>query len=203
MAESGAAQSAPDAGGPAEREPVVHEPGLRGPVQRVVLTGFMGAGKTTVGRMLAADLRWTFLDLDDEISADAGLSVPQIFAAHGEAYFRALETQALQRVLGRDGLVLALGGGALESDAAAVAIETTPATAVVFLQAPFSELLERCERHGGAGRRPLLKDVAEAQARYDRRLPRYAAAHLTVDTSANSAREAVRIIQKSLSLSQR
>src|ERR1700749_3713805 len=82
---------------------------------RIVLTGFMGSGKSTVGPLLAAELGWAFLDLDTEIERRTGLTVPQIFAEQGEAAFRKEETAALAAVLGRTRTVIALGGGAPET----------------------------------------------------------------------------------------
>ncbi len=112
--------------------------------RRLVLTGFMGAGKTTAGRLLAARLGWEFLDLDNLIEVRAGMTVPAIFAAHGEAHFRRLESQALAAALGRNHIVLALGGGAPEVLTNRLLIEQTPGTAAVFLDAPFSVLFDRC-----------------------------------------------------------
>src|SRR6201996_7907524 len=90
--------------------------------RRIVLTGFMGAGKSTVGRILAARLRWPFLDLDSLITAEHGRTVAQIFADHGEEHFRRLEFEAIARVLdpGHEyqNAVIALGGGAIETEAA-------------------------------------------------------------------------------------
>lgn len=112
--------------------------------RRLVLTGFMGAGKTTVGRLLAARLGWDFLDLDALIEARAGTTVPAIFSAHGEAHFRRLESQALASALGRNHIVLGLGGGAPEVLTNRLLLEQTPGTATVFLDAPFSVLFDRC-----------------------------------------------------------
>src|SRR5216683_8114311 len=82
----------------------------------VCLTGFMGSGKSTVGRILAAQLAWHFADLDAEIERESGLSVSQIFSQKGEAVFREIEHECLARILGSASerntrLVLALGGG--------------------------------------------------------------------------------------------
>ncbi len=92
---------------------------LTGPVPEcrvICLTGFMGSGKSTVGRLLAAQLAWHFVDLDADIERHAGLSISQIFEQRGEAVFRDIEHGCLARILGsaseRDTrLVLALGGG--------------------------------------------------------------------------------------------
>ena len=82
--------------------PTRHQSALPATLRRLVLTGFMGAGKTTVGRLLAQRLGWDFLDLDAHIERRAGLSVPAIFAAHGEAHFRRLESTALVSALGSE-----------------------------------------------------------------------------------------------------
>src|SRR5271168_5003399 len=82
----------------------------------VCLTGFMGSGKSTVGRLLAAQLAWRFADLDNEIERDSGLSISQIFAQKGESVFREIEHECLDRALGSASarntrMVLSLGGG--------------------------------------------------------------------------------------------
>ena len=79
----------------------------------MVLTGFMGAGKTATGRALAALLGWDFVDLDDELERSATKPIPAIFAEDGEERFRDLESQELARVLRRDRIVVATGGGVL------------------------------------------------------------------------------------------
>ncbi|HKO20529.1 MAG TPA: shikimate kinase [Acidobacteriaceae bacterium] len=174
-------------------------------LERLVLTGFMGAGKSTVGRMLAERLGWEFLDLDALIETRSGLTVPQIFANHGEAQFRQLESQALASALGRRNIVLALGGGAPEVLTNRLLIEQTPATATVFLDAPFSTLFDRCMLQalnvpaaGPSGNsepaslRPLLADPAAAETRFLSRRPVYRRlARLIVDTSALTTQETV------------
>ncbi len=164
-------------------------------LRRIVLTGFMGAGKTTVGRLLAARLNWDFLDLDAYIESRAGLSVPSIFSAHGEAHFRQLESAALASALGRNRLVLALGGGAPEVLTNRLLLEQTPATSTVFLDAPFSALFDRCMMQAlnpGTTGRPVLADPAAAEARFLARHPIYLRlAHLTLDTAALTPDETV------------
>ena len=87
----------------------------RKPVERIVLTGFMGSGKSTVGRRLAQRLGWRFVDLDSLIEQRDGRAVSRIFADSGEPAFRAMETDALTSSLRESRLVVALGGGALET----------------------------------------------------------------------------------------
>ena len=79
----------------------------------ICLVGFMGAGKSTVGKRLARDLGLRFVDLDHEIELEAGSSIPLLFEAEGEAAFRARESAALQRFCEQQGLVLATGGGCI------------------------------------------------------------------------------------------
>jgi shikimate kinase len=164
-------------------------------LRRIVFTGFMGAGKTTVGRLLAARLGWEFLDLDACIESRTGLAVPTIFATHGEAHFRLLESQALAASLGRSNVVLALGGGAPEVLTNRLLIEQTPATATIFLDAPFATLYDRCMMQAlnpGTTDRPNLADPAAAQSRFLAREPIYRRlAHHTVATASLTTEEAV------------
>ena len=168
-------------------------------VDRIVLTGFMGSGKTSVGRVLAERLGWRFLDLDAEIERRDGRTVPEIFAASGEAHFRKQETAALAGLLGQRRVVVALGGGAPEELGNRLLMEQTPRTAVVYLAAPLETLLDRCERDdartGSAGR-PLL---AQAEQRFAARRHLYEriAGH-QVETSARSVEEAADAILEAL-----
>jgi len=167
-------------------------------LRRIVLTGVMGAGKTTVGRLLADRLGWEFLDLDAYIESRTGIAVPAIFAAHGEPHFRQIESQALASALGRSRIVLALGGGTPEILANRLLLEQTPATATVFLDAPFSTLLERCtaqtpDAPATPGQvRPLLADPAAAEARFRTRQPIYRRlARHTIDTASLTTEQTV------------
>jgi shikimate kinase len=161
----------------------------------------MGAGKSTVGRMLAARLRWPFLDVDSLITAEHGLTVAQIFAHDGEEHFRRLEAEATARVLDPaheyEQAVVALGGGAIETGAVRQLLFdealSVPAMVTIFLSAPLPELLARCHvdpnatpdenARGGAPLRPLLTAPEPPEARLARRLPHYRQAHLTLDTA--------------------
>jgi shikimate kinase len=169
-------------------------------VDRVVLTGFMGSGKTTVGRALAERLGWRFLDLDAEIERRDGRTVPQVFAESGEAHFRHLETAALAALLGQSRVVLALGGGAPEELGNRLLLEQTPRTAVVYLAAPLETLLARCEQDdalAGAAGRPLL---AEAEQRFAARRHLYERiARHHVETSACGVEQVADAILETLS----
>jgi shikimate kinase len=155
----------------------------------------MGAGKTTVGHMLADRLGWEFLDLDAYIESRTGVAVPSIFAEHGERHFRKLESQALVSALGLNHVVLALGGGTPEILTNRLLLEQTPATATVFLDAPFSVLLDRCMLQAldpEASGRPNLADPAAAEARFLARQPLYRRlAHHTIETASLSTEQTV------------
>jgi shikimate kinase len=173
--------------GPAGPPP--HPEGALPRPRRIVLTGFMGAGKSTVGRLLASRLGWPFRDIDATLTAEHRLTIPEIFARHGEDHFRALEAAVIARTLEEDSLVVALGGGAIETPAVrslvfADAADPITHTLTIYLEAPLPELLARCSRHGDE--RPLLAAPEAPEARLARRLPYYQRAHLTVRTSGST-----------------
>lgn len=121
---------------------------------RVFLTGFMAAGKSCVGRRLAAVLGWQFVDLDRLVTQEAEKTVHEIFASHGEAGFRARESAALRRALGFDRAVIACGGGVLESNDNC-RILRDDAGAVVWLDASLEEIGRRLGTAAGRSR-PLV-----------------------------------------------
>ena len=155
--------------------------------KRVVLAGFMGSGKSTVGRLLAERLAWRFADLDDAVASQKGLSVPEIFAQCGEPAFRTAEAEALADLLKQENVVIALGGGAPATPVVQRLLAETSQSVIVQLHADFDILEERCRRQAqepGATARPLLRDTVGARFRYQQRAPLYAAlAHHTVDVS--------------------
>ena len=141
----------------------------------IAVVGFAGAGKTTVGRLLASRLAVPFLDSDHVIEARAGRPVPEIFAADGEPAFRALEQEVIADLLGGPDAVLALGGGAAE---AAPTRKLLTAVPVAYLRVSYAEALARA---GQGGNRPLLARPGLAGV-YERRLATYAeVATLIVD----------------------
>ncbi|WP_305794657.1 shikimate kinase, partial [Granulicella sp. L60] len=95
-------------------------------LKRLVLTGFMGAGKSTIGHLLAARLHWNFLDLDAHLESRTNATIPQLFELHGEARFRRLESTALASALALSNTVLALGGGTPEDLTNRLLLEQTP-----------------------------------------------------------------------------
>jgi 3-dehydroquinate synthase len=152
-------------------------------VNNVVLVGFMGSGKTTVGRELAARLGRPFVDLDDEVAADAGRPVREIFADEGEAGFRQRETRVLEQVLAKDDAVIAAGGGAPMRDENWQQIRS--GNTVVALMVEPAEVLRRLN---GSKERPLLEpDPPSAVASLlPQRLPRYLAADLVLPTDGHA-----------------
>jgi shikimate kinase len=169
-------------------KPKTRIPAAPAGIDRIVLTGFMGSGKTVAGSLLADRLGWRFLDLDHEIEARHHRTVPQIFAESGEAHFRRLESATLASLLGRRHVVIALGGGAPEELGNRLLLEQTPHTAVVYLSAPFETLVARCLQQAAdptATARPNLADLTAAERRFHLRRTLYEriAAH-TLDTSA-------------------
>jgi shikimate kinase len=173
-------------------------------VSRFVLTGFMGSGKTTVGGLLAKRLSWNFLDLDQEIERRAGRSVSKIFAEDGEPGFRRLESLALVSALGRQRVVLALGGGTPEELRNKLLLEQTPRTVVIHLAAPFKILVERCSKEDGFASRPVLVDLEKAEKRFHARHQTYQRlAKHTINTSEIDAAAAVDAILDNLLASEK
>jgi shikimate kinase len=166
-------------------------------ISRLILTGFMGAGKSTVGAILARDLGWKFIDLDHVIEAASQSTVAEIFRNHGEAEFRRREREALRQVTDGDEVVLALGGGVIEDESARSLLLGSPGNCLVFLHAEFEELLARCTAEGKT--RPLLAAPEALAARLARRLPYYRTSHVTIATNGLTAREVANQVLASVS----
>ncbi len=167
----------------------------------IVLIGFMGSGKNTVGQELARRLSWDLLDLDARIESRESQSIPEIFNQKGEPYFRAAETAALRDLLAsltRD-TVIALGGGAFAQEPNRTLLGPWPS---VFLDAPIEELWQRCLDHESAdgAERPLRGDRDHFARLYSDRLPFYRQATLTVDTSGKPAAAICQEIERGLQL---
>ena len=158
-------------------------------VCRVVLIGFMGAGKSTVGRLLAPLLGWRFVDADAVLAEQAGASIAELFRRHGEPWFRRQEAAAIAQALGEEHLVLALGGGAVEDAGTRALLTAMPSTLVVYLEAPLSVALARCASELGAAQRPLLEDAALLESRFHARIPIYPSAHFTLQTQDRTPAE--------------
>jgi len=146
---------------------------------RIVLTGFMGSGKSTVGPLVAKKLRWKFIDVDDAIEEEAGTTIAQIFAQQGESAFREIEHATIARLAMEDNLVLALGGGAIEREETRKLLLGLPGTFLVHLEVKLETTLARCG--GTEGTRPVLADQPNLVARYQRRMPLYRTAHASIN----------------------
>jgi shikimate kinase len=147
----------------------------------LVLIGLMGAGKSTIGRRLAKDIGWRFIDSDEEIESAAGCSISDIFAIHGEPIFRDLEKRVIARLLSEEPLVLATGGGAwMQSPVREIIKEKATS---VWLRAELDVLTDRVSRRS---HRPLLEtgDKREILEKLmNDRYPVYAEADVVVDSS--------------------
>ncbi len=174
----------------------------------VLLVGFMGAGKTSVGAALARRLGWSFEDLDDRIERREGRTVREIFRESGEARFRRAEHEALRDVLEelREGAerVVALGGGAFvqERNAGLIAASGIP---TVFLDAPVEELWRRCSRQAPEPgmERPLLTTLDDFRELYEQRRVSYIKAPLRLETGGKSVERIAAEVGRALSLAPR
>jgi shikimate kinase len=151
-------------------------------IRRIVLTGFMGSGKTTVGPLVARQLGWSFVDADDVIEADAGCTIAELFRRHGEPAFRDREHATIVRLAKQDALVLALGGGAIEREMTRELLLKAPGTLLIHLEVELATTLARCR--GTEHTRPVLADQANLADRYGRRLPLYRTAHISIAVDA-------------------
>jgi shikimate kinase len=172
--------------------------GAAAPPRRIVLTGFMGSGKSTVGPLIANRLGWNFLDVDEVIESEADITIAEIFARYGEAEFRKREKETVARLASGDRLVLALGGGAIEHAPTREMLIASPGTLLVHLEVRLTTALARCR--GAEHTRPLLADQTNLEGRYQRRLPLYRSAHLSVMVDALTPDEVVDAILKAANL---
>jgi shikimate kinase len=168
----------------AQNDPKTHPSMLP---RRIVLTGFMGSGKSTVGPLIAHQLGWRFVDVDDVIEAEAGKTIANLFACDGEKAFRDLEHETIARLASGDCLVLALGGGAIERLATRDLLLAQADTFLVHLDIALETTLARCR--GTERIRPVLADQANLASRYERRRPLYRTAHASVAVDSLSPEE--------------
>ncbi len=146
-------------------------------IQRIVLTGFMGAGKSTVGLLLAKHTGWDFLDLDTHVETTTGKSARALFDALGESGFRQLESGLWASALQRSQAIVAPGGAVIDKTANQNILRKSVGSFIVFLDAPFQTLIDRClqqEQQEGATYRPLLHKTEIARAPYEERRVLYA-----------------------------
>lgn len=172
------------------------------PIRVIFLVGFMGAGKTTVGRELARQLGWAFEDLDDRIQSREGLTIEEIFRDSGEAEFRRCEHMALLELLPlleSSPLVVALGGGAFAQAENVTVLNNAPG-ATVFLSAPVEELYRRCQQQ--QLKRPLQGDETQFRKLYEARHSLYLKATCRIETAGKDARAVSAEVVRALELNQ-
>jgi shikimate kinase len=152
----------------------------------IFLVGFMGSGKSTVGRALAAELGWGFADLDEDIERREGMRITQIFDTRGEAEFRQAETAALRErvrlIEGGRPCVVALGGGAFLSDENFQMVENNGVS--VWLDCPFSTVERRL---AGDGQRPLAREPEKLRELFALRRAGYERADYCVAVEGDDA----------------
>jgi shikimate kinase len=148
---------------------------------KVYLVGFMAAGKSTVARALASRLDWRAVDVDELIEQREHMPVAEIFARHGEAYFRAAERSVLFDHIPHRHIVVATGGGTVADPQNRAAINADGVS--IWLDVPLERLIDRVPADG---RRPLATDRAGFERLYHHRRAAYEQAHLRVDASRAS-----------------
>ncbi|MCH7782266.1 shikimate kinase [candidate division KSB1 bacterium] len=124
---------------------------IKNKISNIFLTGFMGAGKSTIGKNIAKELNYAFIDLDEIIESKAGKSISEIFQQDGESYFRTLENRVLSDYLGKKNIVVSLGGGTLIDPGNATHVKDSGV--LIYLSAEPEELWERVKF---TNKRPLL-----------------------------------------------
>ncbi len=158
----------------------------------IVLCGFMGCGKSTVGRLVAQRMQLEFVDMDSYIERQAGCTVSEIFARDGEAAFRALETRCAWELSARDGLVIATGGGAVMNPENVQALRS--GGVLILLQISPETVLYRLRNNNT---RPLLqrpdKEAAVRELMEQRRERYLAAASVVVDGNMPSSQVATQV----------
>ena len=163
----------------------------------VVLTGPMGSGKTSVGKLLAAQLGWEFVDLDALIVEEAGMSINAIFGEYGEPYFRQLEQDQLKRLIGREQVVVSTGGGAVINPENRRLMRLIGR--VVNLNAPLDQLVARL---AAADDRPLLEGDEPRYVIISRLLAEreqyYADSDIRIDTAVKSVEDVAAELLKRL-----
>lgn len=168
--------------------------------ERLLLVGFMGAGKSSVGRLAAQMLGWAFVDMDSEVERRTGRTVAEIFATDGEAAFREVERLVAGELLSASRVVLASGGGWAAS---ADWREATPAgTHSVWLDVSVDEAIRRASTQPGT--RPLMEERSAGHALaelHKKRAPYYALADVRVDTEGSTVEDVTARVLESLARS--
>jgi shikimate kinase len=159
----------------------------------IYLVGFMGAGKSSVGIILAQRMGWPFVDLDTVIEAGQGATIREIFEQAGETFFRQVEHAALVEVTRKGPAVIALGGGTFVQKPNFDLIRQTRG-ATVWLDCPIEELWKRCSTMDN---RPLFRDRESFFKLFEQRLPYYRQAEFRIATGERSPED---IVQEILNL---
>ncbi len=155
----------------------------------IILCGFMGSGKTVVGKELSRILGRKFIDTDEYIEQQNGVSIKAIFASRGEDYFRELEHNACKELASEKSCVISTGGGALTFERNVEILKQSGK--VVFLDASFEVI---CERIGNNTNRPLFQDRDKAKLLFDERHEKYAkAADFIIDGNMSAMKTAMDI----------
>ncbi len=148
---------------------------------KIYLVGFMAAGKSSLARALAGRLGWRSIDVDELIEARERRTIAQVFAQHGEAYFRAIERQVLSEIISERHAVVATGGGTFVDVENRAAIKADGA--VIWLDVPLPELIARIPLDGS---RPLAANRQQLEQLFDARRAAYQLAHVRLDGSKKS-----------------
>ena len=160
-------------------------------MNNIVLCGFMGSGKTVVGKELAKILGVKFVDTDELIEEEQGVAIKAIFATHGEDYFRDLEYEMCKKVAEMNGVVVSTGGGAMTFKRNVDAIKE--GSKVIFLDASFDVI---CDRIGDSTTRPLFQDKEKAKKLYDERKDKYlSAADYVINGDMGARKTAMQIAE--------
>jgi len=169
-------------------------------VKNVILIGFMGTGKTSTGKALATRLGCAFIDLDQKIEEEQGMTIPEIFAKFGEEHFRALEREAVRKVADRKNAVVSTGGGTVKNPAnvemlrsSGIIIALTASAETVFLRTQKKGARPVLDNAGGDRREVIEKLMAEREKLYEN-------ADYTVDTSESSPMQVVDEIVRHLKI---
>jgi shikimate kinase len=159
------------------------------PISGLYLVGFMASGKTTIGRALAQELGWPFIDIDTEIEAREGQAISRIFLERGETRFREIETEVINQFASGSSAVVALGGGAFVQPANRELIESRGVT--LWLDCPLERIRKRL---GDDSTRPLAANRNGLEKLFADRRPLYARANYRVDVDTDDLPEIVRRI---------
>lgn len=158
-------------------------------MNNIILCGFMGSGKTVVGKELAKIMGRRFVDTDELVEKKQGIPIKAIFEAYGEDYFRELEHKVCCETAELKNCIISTGGGAVTY--ARNVEELKKGGRIVFLDTDFETV---CERIGTGTTRPLFQDIQKARALYDERYPKYLeAADVTVDGNMSARKTALTI----------